>query len=235
MRDDAKRVKTSPPCLWEGEYAQGGIPSSVRSRPSNVLLDFIDKVSFELPQASRALDIGCGTGRNAIFLAETGYDVKAMDYAASQIELLQAYARSRPALRLEAVVGDVTQVWPWSDGCTDIAIDAYCFKHQIETDGIETYIRELRRCLVPGGMFMLFLATRTDEYYRQFAVPHQYGIGSIIVDAGNGIASRLYAREEVERLFAEFDVLSFSEKTARNEMHGKTYDRCSGIWHLRRK
>jgi hypothetical protein len=75
---------------------------------------------------------------------------------------------------------------------------------------------------------MLFLATREDGYYRQFAVPEQNGIGEIIVDSGNGIASRLYMRDEIERLFNDFAVLHYAEKRSENEMHGKTYRRSSG-------
>ena len=81
---------------------------------------------------------------------------------------------------------------------------------------------------------MLFLATRDDGYYRQFAVPGQYGVGSIIIDEGNNIASRLYSRDEIEGLFQGFDVLEFKEKRSTNEMHGKLYDRCSAVWYLRK-
>ena len=34
----------------------------------------------------RAIDLGCGTGSNAIFLAQHGFDVTGIDYAASAIE-----------------------------------------------------------------------------------------------------------------------------------------------------
>jgi SAM-dependent methyltransferase len=228
-------IGTSPASSWATEYSRGGIPSSVRARPSNVVTEFLANVWTRLPTAAAALDIGTGTGRNAIFLAEEGFSVKAMDYSAPQVEALQEFARSRPDLRLEALVADVIQPWPWQDASADVAIDAFCFKHQIGMDGIATYIAELTRCLAPGGLYMLFLATREDGYYRQFAVPDQYGVGQIIVDAGNGISSRLYAREEIEQLFTGFDVLHYAEKNAQNDMHGETYQRSSAVWHMRRR
>jgi cyclopropane fatty-acyl-phospholipid synthase-like methyltransferase len=145
-------VGTSPPQRWAEEYRRGGIPSSVRDRPSNVVVEFLATVREHMPQATRALDIGTGTGRNAIFAAEQGFMASAMDYSAQQIAALQAYAVSRPELRLTAVVADVTKPWPWSDRSIDIAVDAFCFKHQIEMEAIATYITELKRCLVPGGL-----------------------------------------------------------------------------------
>jgi hypothetical protein len=129
----------------------------------------------------------------------------------------------------------VTRRWPWRDSSAALAIDAFCFKHVIEPHGIANYISELQRCLEPGGIFMLFLATRNDGYYRQFSAPRQFGTGAIIVDPGNEIASRLYDRDEIEHLFQDFDIVHFAEKAGENVMHGVTYQRSSAVWHMRRR
>lgn len=228
-------VSTSAAELWTAEYQCQGIPSSTRARPSNVVVDFVAAVRSAKPSAKIALDIGCGTGRNAVYLAEQGFSVKAMDYSAPQVEELRKFVQGHPALDLEAVAADVTKPWPWASSSADIAVDAFCFKHQIENAAIATYVEELRRCLVAGGRFMLFLATRADGYYRQFPATRQFGVGQIIVDPGNGIASRLYSREEVERLFKAFEVLHFAEKESLNVMHGAPYQRSSAVWHFCRR
>jgi SAM-dependent methyltransferase len=197
------------------------------------VVEFVEVARARFPGAERALDIGTGTGRNAIFLAEQGFHVSAMDYSQPQIEALRAFARERPELSIQAEVADVTRPWPWPNASADIAVDAFCFKHQIESEAIATYIAELRRCLVQGGLFMLFLATRDDGYYRQFETPDQYGLGQIILDAGNGISSRLYARGEIEQLFDGFEVIHYAEKVSENDMHGRRYQRSSAVWHMR--
>lgn len=234
MQQKQGNIRVAPASLWVQEYQTGGMPSSVRLRPSNVVVNFLTTVRKQLPDACEALDIGCGTGRNSVYLAEQGYTVYAMDYCAPQIEALQAAAAQRPELNLTAICAGVTERWPWQDRCVDFAIDAFCFKHQIDTDAIETYLSELARCLRPGGLFMLFLATRDDGYYSQFPAACQYGSGMIIVDEGNGIPSRLYSCEEIESLFGRFEVLHSEEKSVVNEMHGRTYERRSRVWHLRR-
>jgi SAM-dependent methyltransferase len=227
-------VTTAMSERWADEYRNGGIPSSVRSRPSNVVIEFVTTVRSVCPGATHAFDIGSGTGRNSIYLAEQGYAVNALDYCGPQVDALAAFARSRPDLQLNAVEGSVTQPWPWRDASADFAVDAFCFKHQIEPEAIDVYLRELRRCLRPGGLYMLFLALREDGYYRQFPAPHQHGPGLIIVDRGNDIPSRLYAREEIETLFTGFRALHFAAKISSNQMHGRTYQRHSGVWHLQR-
>ena len=54
----------------------------------------------------RALDLACGTGRNALWLAERGWDVTAVDGAPTAIETLRSRATER-GLKINAVVADL--------------------------------------------------------------------------------------------------------------------------------
>src|SRR5262245_19630142 len=55
-----------------------------------------------------ALDLACGAGRHAIFLAERGFRVVAVDWAQAGIDALRAEARRRGVDdRIEAVVADL--------------------------------------------------------------------------------------------------------------------------------
>ncbi|EIC29677.1 MULTISPECIES: class I SAM-dependent methyltransferase [Methylomicrobium] len=57
--------------------------------------------AFLLPSEGHALDLACGLGANAIFLAEHGLKVVALDISAVAIEKLQTYA-GRRRLAIEA-------------------------------------------------------------------------------------------------------------------------------------
>jgi SAM-dependent methyltransferase len=54
----------------------------------------------------RALDIACGAGRNALFLAEQGYEVDAMDISATALARGEASARER-GLRVNWIESDL--------------------------------------------------------------------------------------------------------------------------------
>ena len=58
--------------------------------PMPLLARVVDKL-----KPGRALDVACGTGRHAIFLAERGWQVTAVDGSHVGIELAKATARSR--------------------------------------------------------------------------------------------------------------------------------------------
>lgn len=65
---------------WDERFRTGEYPTD--PQPSPILREFID----DIPDG-RALDIAAGTGRNALFLAESGYAVDALDQSRTGLEI----------------------------------------------------------------------------------------------------------------------------------------------------
>lgn len=104
--------------------------------------------------AGRALDLGCGPGRNAIHLAAAGYPVDAVDLSPAAI----AWARDRAT---EAGVdvrfhqGDIFALTESElTGPYDLIYDSGCFHHLPPHRRI-SYLALLDRALAPGGHFAL--------------------------------------------------------------------------------
>ena len=94
---------------WNVRYASGEY--TARTHPSALLATWIDR----LPRG-RALDVACGTGRNAIHLAGNGYAVDAMDISA--VALARARERAEAAgVAVHWIETDLDRV--------EIARDAY--------------------------------------------------------------------------------------------------------------
>ena len=73
---------------WDRRYRDGSYQP--RSAPFSLLEQMIDR----LPRG-RALDVACGGGRNALFLAAHGYDVEAVDGSPEALRLAEEQARER--------------------------------------------------------------------------------------------------------------------------------------------
>jgi len=72
--------------------APGTVASFARGGPNEVLVRFATK-ELERPGARRALDLGCGAGRNALPLARLGWDVTATDLSWPMVRAAAQRAR----------------------------------------------------------------------------------------------------------------------------------------------
>lgn len=102
----------------------------------------------------RALDLGCGTGTNAIYLAQHGWQVVGVDFVPTAI-LQGRQKASKAQVHIALHIGDVTRLGNDIQGPFDLILDIGCFHNQTET-GKQAYIANLRRLLAPGGTFLLY-------------------------------------------------------------------------------
>jgi tellurite methyltransferase len=87
--------------FWAAGYRNPAV-SSVFGQPSEEIVDVIRK----LPAGAKALDLGCGDGRHALYLLQQGLHVTAVDQSPDAVARLLAGA-SQYDDRLVAAVGDV--------------------------------------------------------------------------------------------------------------------------------
>jgi len=100
----------------------------------------------------RALDLGCGTGTNAVYLARHGWTAVGVDFAARAIA--KARRRARDAgVSCTFVVGDVTRLEV--AGPFDLALDLGCL-HSIPASSRAGYASGLARVVRSGGTYLLY-------------------------------------------------------------------------------
>src|SRR6266702_1263612 len=116
------------------------------------------KELIEGPQArtpGKALDLGCGTGTNAIYMTQHGWDVTGIDFVPRAIEAAQAKAQAAkvsPRLMVRAATKlDQLNV---GEGYS-LLFDLGCF-HAIPQDRRDAYVAGATRAATPGADFLLW-------------------------------------------------------------------------------
>ncbi len=125
-------------------------------RPQPALVEWLERTR---PRPGRALDLGCGTGTNAIYLARYGFQVTGVDIARLAIARSRRKAR-RAGVQARFLVADVTDLPP-DLGPFDLALDVGCF-HSLDEQARRGYAASLRRVLAPGGVFLLYVFLRQE-------------------------------------------------------------------------
>jgi len=137
-------------------YAMGQLPWDDELPPPEVLA-----IVEKLP-AGRALDLGCGYGRSAIYLARQGWLVDGVDFVPQAIT--EARKRAREANLTQRVnfyqssVADLHFLEP----TYTLAVDVGCF-HSLTPDEQKSYRDQLRRLLAPDALFLLFARTFSGD------------------------------------------------------------------------
>lgn len=91
------------------------------------------------------LEVGCGTGKNTVWLAEQSKHVVALDFSAGML----AVARRRVnAANVRFVQHDVRETWPLRDAEVDVVIGNLVLEHVAD---LAPVYREAARVLKPGG------------------------------------------------------------------------------------
>ena len=87
---------------WNERYRLRERPAEdLDAAPTPLLVETAAKL-----KPGKALDLACGAGRNALWLAEHGWEVTAVDGAPAAIEILRTRASER-ALKITTVVADL--------------------------------------------------------------------------------------------------------------------------------
>lgn len=132
--------------LFEEAYLS--LPPWDIGRPQGEIIRLAEKGEIR----GAVLDAGCGTGENALFLANQGYEVTGIDAVEAAIRKAREKSRERrvPAVFLE---WDALQISGLGKRF-DTVIDCGLF-HVFSDEERPLYVRELSSILVPGGTFRM--------------------------------------------------------------------------------
>jgi SAM-dependent methyltransferase len=134
--------------VFEGAPASAGIPWEVgQAQPRLRELEALGAVSGDV------LDIGCGLGDNAIYLASRGHRVTGLDGSPTAIEGARVRA-AEAGVSVRFEVADATELAGY-DAAFDTVIDSALY-HCLDEDGQLAYATALHRAARPGARWFLY-------------------------------------------------------------------------------
>ncbi len=177
---------------------------SLENRPAALLPTLCPKY---IEKGSRVLDVGCGDGRNAQYLAQHGYQVFGIDFALSAIKLCQRRFAHRNLFGT-FVHGTFDRIpYPNNHFAAVICIAGLDY---VTYEGAQATLREIRRVLVPRGIIILAFDPPDqgkDILERTKALPDntlKYIRGKTI-----GMLFRHYPDKEIKDLLGERSMIFF--------------------------
>jgi methyl halide transferase len=144
MDSNAQKQQSSEAQHWDNRYRDSDTPWDT-GLPSCELQRCV--VEMRLTPC-RAIEVGCGTGTNIIWLAQQGFDCTAVDLSPRAIEQARAKA-SAAGVQVRLVVGDVSTP-PNLDPPFAFFFDRGCY-HAVRRSDVEPYLRAVDGWTAPGA------------------------------------------------------------------------------------
>jgi 2-polyprenyl-3-methyl-5-hydroxy-6-metoxy-1,4-benzoquinol methylase len=151
---------------WNERYAGGELPWDT-GRPCSHLVEAVG--AAVLPRG-RILEIGCGTGTNAVWLAEQGFTVTGVDIAPLALERARARAAAAGvtiAFRAFDILGDEALQGPF-----EAVFDRGCFHVFDAATDRERFASRVAQLLVPGGRWLSMIGS-TEGAPRETGPPRR--------------------------------------------------------------
>lgn len=104
---------------------------------------------------TRAIDLGCGSGDNVIFLASRGFDAVGVDFSPAAVRQASDKARVSGIARARFLVGDITQAVEGVDGTFDLVV-LYNVLQDLRGDARRRLAHRATRLTRPGSRILVW-------------------------------------------------------------------------------
>jgi ubiquinone/menaquinone biosynthesis C-methylase UbiE len=131
-------------------------------------------------KGKKILDLGCGTGRNAIFLAKKGAEVYGIDFSDEMIAEIRKKIK-KEMVKIKLKKQDITKRLPYDSNSFDIVVSDFVFNH---IKNLKPLLNEIARVLKPGGFCL------ASDVHPYFVDPKDYGAIPFVIPLGLWLKER---------------------------------------------
>ncbi|NQF23038.1 tellurite resistance methyltransferase TehB, partial [Enterobacter hormaechei] len=133
-------------------------------------------LSADIVKPGKTLDLGCGNGRNSLYLAANGYDVTAWDKNPMSIDNIERIKAAEGIANLQTAIKDLNNLT--FDGEYDFILSTVVLMF-LEAKTIPGLIANMQRCTKPGGYNLIVAAMDTEDYPCTVGFPFAFKTGEL--------------------------------------------------------
>ncbi|MDU1062339.1 MAG: tellurite resistance methyltransferase TehB [Leclercia adecarboxylata] len=132
--------------------------------------------SAGIVKPGKTLDLGCGNGRNSLYLAANGFDVTAWDKNAASIDNIESIKAKEGIANLQTAIQDLNSLR--FDGEYDFILSTVVLMF-LQPETIPGLIDNMQRCTKPGGYNLIVAAMDTEDYPCNVGFPFAFKTGEL--------------------------------------------------------
>jgi len=195
---------------WDKIYKKEG----VKYRYYNILRphENMPDVSyfFKKKGVKKILDLGCGAGRNLIYLLKKGFDVYGIDCAQKGLEIINKRLK-KEKIKSSLKPGNIFNKLPYEDNFFDAVVSVQVLQHG-KLNEIKKTIKEIERVLKPRGLIFITLCGRISKgKVRDYLIKtaKKTAQRTYVPTMGNekGLTHFIYNKKVIKKHYHNFKIL----------------------------
>ena len=222
---------------WEREHAE---PSALKQMDSTVasggVQKFYDFLKRKNSGSFSGIEMGCGKGRNGIWLAKQEHVHTMSGFDFSQNAITEACTRAEHEGvddKTQFVVADATQPWPYADESFDFAIDCFASSDIENRAGREFAAHEMARVVKRGGYILVYELSTDDEYHKEMLLKSPGAESGSFINP-NGKFEKVFTEPELLSMYEGLKIIESEQVHKTAEFYGATYQ-CHHHWMIFQK
>lgn len=182
----------------------------------------VENVVFEMKKRgmSDVLEIGCGGGRNCLYLAREGLSVTGVDFSYRDLSVFKKYTTAL-SLNARIVQADVSEL-PFHGEAFDVVLFLHVLTF-VKEHARSRAAEEACRVLRAGGLLVAIERSQRDPLYQKGEQLEKDTF------ACEGMIHHFFSREELEHLFSPLKVAALKESRKIDTVHGPHH--VHGMWY----
>jgi SAM-dependent methyltransferase len=212
---------------WEKEYQNPKLMVGGDEPQADTLrfIKFLKKEKKYLIEDRTILDLGCGTGRNANYLAERGNKVIGIEISKTALEIAKAKAREL-GLSVDYRLGDIGEPYNIPDNSIDLILDVTS-SNSLNEKGREIYLKEMDRVLKQNGfIFVRALCKDGNQNVKNLLKQSPGSEYDTYIIKEINLTERVFSREDFAKMYGQyFKILHLEKKTGYTRFNNRVYKR----------
>ena len=217
--------------IWEQEHKHPHVllPMNSTEVSQGVLL-FWEWLQKKNLSPLKGLEMGCGKGRNSIWLAQQGVAMNAFDFSPFAIEeAKKRFAAISSEVSLHFCVHDATQPWPFISNSFDFVIDCFASTDIDSLQGRMFARDECWRVLKSNGYLFVYTLSTDDTFHQEMRKDSPAPEKNSFFHPTNGKFEKVFDEEELKIFYRNWKLIEKKQISKTATFFDKNYS-CSHFW-----
>jgi len=212
---------------WEREYRNPLLVTKNDEPQADTIrfLKFLKKDQKCSVTEKIIVDLGCGTGRNANYLAARDNTVIGIEISKTALEIAKKRAKEE-GLSVEYKLGDIGMPYDIQDNSVDIVLDVTS-SNSLDEKGRSVYLTEVNRILKTGGYFFVrALAKDGNKNVKNLLKQSPGKEYDTYIIKEIGLTERVFSKDDFIKMYSHyFRILHLEKKTSYTTFNNRIYKR----------